>query len=79
MSVVSYLLANADITRSGIMDAMLAKFVENTDLLNKYQIKRLGKDKDNIQWLFSKIHSLENIAFVDDATLETIGLNPVSL
>jgi hypothetical protein len=32
-----------------------------------FQMKRMGKDKDDIFWFFGKIHGLENLAYVDPA------------
>lgn len=49
------------------------------DLAKIFQIKRSGKDLDNLFWSFGKIHGLENIAFADDKELEATNGNPVSL
>ena len=45
----------------------------------KFQVKRRGKDRDNIFYAFGKIHGLENIALCDkDEVLATKG-NPIAL
>jgi hypothetical protein len=38
------------------------KSIEEVGLLDKYKIKRLGKDKDETFWRIGKIHGLEYIA-----------------
>jgi len=73
------LAKNSDVSKNGIMDAVIAKLIEKSNLLDKYQIKRTGKDLDDIFWTFGKIHGLENIAFVEDDVLEKVGGNPVRL
>lgn len=79
LSIVTMLSKNTDISKSGIADAVLAKLVEKANLLDKYQIKRTGKDEDDIFWTYGKIHSLENIAYVPDEVLEKVEGNPVRL
>jgi hypothetical protein len=37
---------------------------------NKWQIKRTGKDADDMYWMFGKIHGLENIAFLTEEEIE---------
>lgn len=58
----------------------LAEIVQpaiNPYLKNK-KIKRVGMDKDDLFWMFGKIHGLENIAFVDEEELNKVR-NPVDL
>jgi hypothetical protein len=79
LDTVNYLLQHGEITRDGMLDAMLARLAEKSDFLEKYRIKRRGRDEDELKWLFSKIHSLENIAFVSDEALSQVHSNPVRL
>jgi hypothetical protein len=58
---------------------MMKRISKTTDLSKVFQIKRSGKDLDNLFWSFGKIHGLENIAFADDKELEATNGNPVSL
>jgi hypothetical protein len=44
-----------------------------------FQVKRLGKDKDDLFWSFGKIHGLENIAFADPNELASTNGNPVAI
>jgi hypothetical protein len=45
----------------------------------KFQIKRRGKDRDDMFFAFGKVHGLENVAFADkDEVLATKG-NPIAL
>ena len=44
-----------------------------------YQVRRLGKDADDIFWAFGKVHGLENIAFLSDQELAKAGGHPVEL
>lgn len=39
----------------------------------------MGKDLNDIYWYFGKIHGLENIAFIDDESLNATGGDPVLL
>lgn len=45
----------------------------------EYQIKRLGKDEDDLYWNLGKIHGIENIAYLSDEELEACYGNPVAL
>lgn len=45
----------------------------------RIKVRRMGKDKSDMVWQYSKIHGLENIANVDNETLQTIGNDPVAL
>ncbi len=44
-----------------------------------FQVKRQGKDKDDIFWSFGKIHGLENIAFADPLEVQETNGNPVKI
>jgi len=48
----------------------------DADFANKFQVKRMGKDKDDLFWSFGKIHGLENLAFVDEEKLMATNGNP---
>jgi hypothetical protein len=45
----------------------------------KYQIKRLGKDEDDMFWMYGKIHGLENICYLSKEEIESCNGNPVAL
>jgi len=49
------------------------------DFARKFQVKRMGKDKDDIFWNLGKIHGLENLAFVKDEDLAQANGNPMIL
>ena len=44
-----------------------------------FQVRRRGKDEDDLFWSFGKIHGLENIAFVDPNRLKETNGNPVKI
>lgn len=46
------------------------------DFAKQFQVKRAGKDKDDMFWSFGKIHGLENIAFLDEKELLACNGNP---
>ena len=45
----------------------------------KFQIKRAGRDKNDLFWLFGKIHGLENIAYATPEELKACGNDPMKL
>lgn len=51
---------------------------EEDPFLKNKTAKRIGKDKDDIFYLFGKIHGLENIVFVPEEKLSKIS-NPIEL
>lgn len=51
----------------------------DADVMNRYRIKRMGKDKNDIFWQLGKVHGLENIAFVKDEDLKLAQGNPLML
>jgi hypothetical protein len=61
-----------------LVEHLAEHYLKNVDIGKLYQVKRLGKDLDEIYWQFGKIHGLENIRFLSDETLRSIG-NPVAL
>jgi len=46
---------------------------------NKFRIKRMGKDRNDVFWQLGKIHGLENLAFVSDDEIEACQGNPQKL
>ncbi len=78
--VVSYLMANSDGTQDGIIDALYNKMAhaDAGDELPSHQFKRRGEDVNDLFYMFSRIHGLENLALVDDEDLEHAN-DPVSL
>ena len=50
----------------------------NTNRVTK-RLKRQGPDESDVKWLFSKIHGLENIAYVPDEDLKKSGGDPQKL
>jgi len=45
----------------------------------KFQIKRAGKDKNDIFWQIGKIHGIENTAFCDLEELKKTGGDPMAI
>ena len=78
--VVSYLMANSDGTQDGIIDALYNKMAhaDAGDELPSLQFKRRGEDVNDIFYMFSRIHGLENLALVDDKDVEGID-DPIAL
>lgn len=62
-----------------LVNQMMKRISKTSDISKIFQVKRSGKDLDNLFWSFGKIHGLENIAFADDKELEETNGNPVSL
>jgi hypothetical protein len=52
---------------------------KNVDVNKLYQVKRSGKDLDDIFWTFGKVHGLENIAFATPEEIDACKGNPVAL
>lgn len=52
---------------------------EAADLASKFQIKRRGRDQDDIFWLLGKIHGGENLAFATEEELADAGGDPFRL
>lgn len=46
---------------------------------SKMQIKRLGKDANDMYWVYGKIHGLENVAFLSKEEFDRVSNNPVAL
>lgn len=49
------------------------------DLGKLFQVKRNGKDRNNIYWQLGKIHGLENIAYADPEEVKAAKGNPVRI
>lgn len=49
------------------------------DFAKRFQIKRAGKDKDDIFWTIGKIHGIENICYATDEELDETGGDPMLL
>lgn len=47
--------------------------------MSKMQIKRVGKDANDMYWVYGKIHGLENVAFLSKEELDRCSNNPVAL
>jgi hypothetical protein len=62
-----------------LVDHLMEKITKDFDISELFQVKRVGKDADEIFYRFGKIHGLENIAFIDDEALESTNGNPVAL
>ena len=45
----------------------------------KMQIKRLGKDEDDVFWFYGKIHGLENICYLTKEQILACNGNPIAL
>ena len=58
---------------------MMKNISKNVDLTKVFRIKRRGADMDDIFYSYGKIHGLENVAFCEDADLEKVEGNPVTL
>ena len=58
---------------------MFEKIEKQTNISDKFRIKRQGKDTNDIYFSFGKIHGLENIAYVDKEKLLATKGNPVEI
>lgn len=67
------------LSKPELLEHMVKRISENTDLTKIFKVKRLGKDENPIFWSFGKIHGLENIAFCDDKALQEAVGNPYKL
>ena len=66
-------------TKADLLNRMADNLPVNPDFANKFQVKRMGKDKDDIFWAFGKIHGLENIAYCSlEDVMKTEG-DPMAL
>ena len=66
-------------TKKELVDHMMKKISKKVDLGEKFRIKRMGKDLNDVYYTFGKVHGLENIAFVDEEKLKATAGNPVAI
>lgn len=67
------------LSKPELLEHMMKRITEQTDMSKVFQIKRQGKDKNPFFWQLGKIHGLENIAYCDPAEVAACAGNPVSL
>ena len=68
------------LTKAELLDHMMKKIQSETDLSQIFQVRRLGKDQNDLFYALGKVHGLENIAFVDPEKLKNeVKGNPVRL
>ncbi len=53
-------------SKAELLNRLADNLPVDPDFANKWRIKRMGKDKDDLFWSFGKIHGLENIAYLTD-------------
>jgi hypothetical protein len=78
-NIVDYLEKAIPLSKNELIDSVVTKLAENPEFGNKYRVKRIGDDENDFYWMFSKIHGLENIAFVDPADMIAANGNPVTI
>ena len=76
--IENYLENTTKLTRKDITEDLIARAEEVEEEEPAYQVRRLGKDADDIFWAFGKVHGLENIAFASEQELARIS-DPVEL
>ena len=67
------------LSKPQLLDHLVKRISEQTDLTEVFRVKRQGKDANPIFWQFGKIHGLENIAFCDPDELKACNGNPYTL
>jgi hypothetical protein len=67
------------LTKNEMIENIALNALKEFDLGKMFQVKRAGKDKDDIFWSFGKVHGLENIAFVDEQDIKATNGNPVAI
>jgi len=80
-ATLNYLGCYSDdpLSKPELLDQMMKNISKNVDLTKVFRIKRRGADMDDIFYSYGKIHGLENVAFCEDADLEKVEGNPVTL
>jgi len=53
------------LTKASMLQKMNNGQGVDPEFSKKFQIKRRGKDKDDLFWMFGKVHGLENVALAD--------------
>ena len=71
--------SNNPLSKPELVNHMITKMGRGDNLFDKVQVKRSGKDENDIYYSFGKVHGLENIAFVDKEDLKETQGNPVKL
>jgi hypothetical protein len=64
------------LTKATMLDRIAEGRSVDAEYSKNFQIKRRGKDKDDLFWSFGKIHGLENLAFVEAEDLAAAGGDP---
>lgn len=79
LDIVRKLSQYADLSTNGINKAIEAEAEERLSAGDLYRVKRIGRDENDIHFMFSKIHGLENIKYVEDHILKECAGDPVKL
>jgi len=79
--ILNYLCIHSKdpLSKPELLDHMMKQAMKKTNLLEKFRVKRSGKDRNDTYWNFGKIHGLENIAYVKKEDLKDVAGNPVKL
>ena len=79
--VESYLdiYSSGPLTKAEMLNRIAEGKPVDENFAKKFQIKRAGKDKNDIFWQLGKIHGLENTAFVSKEDLKACGGDPMAL
>ncbi len=67
------------LTKNEMIDNIALHARKEFDLGKMFQVKRAGKDTDDLFWSFGKVHGLENIAFADTEEVRATKGNPVKI
>lgn len=54
------------LTKSELLNRMADGLPTDPNFASKFQIKRRGKDTDDVFWTLGKVHGLENIAYLSE-------------
>jgi len=79
--VTSYLsvYTTEPLTKNEMIDSIALNALKEFDLGKMFQVKRAGKDKNDLFWSFGKVHGLENLAFADAEEVRATKGNPVKI
>lgn len=67
------------LTKAELLNRMADGLPVDPEFASKFQIKRRGRDKDDMFWTFGKVHGLENIAYLTEEQILATGGNPAAL
>jgi hypothetical protein len=67
------------LSKPELKEHLIKQVLKDEDIFSKFQVKRSGKDKNDIYWNFGKIHGLENIGLLTEADMAECNGNPVKL